>query len=345
MQDFDSLSNTGRLLHVCISDKKGVCKREISSARVVVGHGLEGDAHAGDWHRQVSLLAHQDIEAMRAKGLSLIPGSFGENLVLDGIDTCDLGIGSQLQVGPILLELSQIGKVCHTRCAIYYKTGDCIMPRTGLFARVLEGGIVAPGMNATVVSRVPRSTIQAAILTASDRCAAGEIMDTAGPAVAKLLQEKLGAHIAWKGVVQDDLQLISGTLKELVERRLDLILTVGGTGLSPRDATPEATRSVLDRELPGFCKAMRAGSSQVTRSGLLSRAVAGISRESLIINLPGSQKASLENLAVVLPALRHAINVVRNQPSHAEADAGRLVTVKSAEPDLGGNLQVVGVQG
>ena len=140
----------GRLLHICTSTKKGVCKDEVPTANVIVGRGLENDAHSGDWHRQVSLLAHVDIEMMRSKGLTLKPGAFGENLVVDKLDTRDLGVGTQLRVGPILLELTQVGKVCHTRCAIYYKTGDCIMPRTGLFARVLEGGVVLPDMPVTV---------------------------------------------------------------------------------------------------------------------------------------------------------------------------------------------------
>ena len=136
----------GKLLHVCISAKKGIAKHEIPSADFLVEHGMEGDAHAGDWHRQVSLLAHSDIEYMRAKGLKLKPGAFGENLVIDGIDTDELGVGSRLRIGNVLLELTQIGKVCHTRCAIYYTTGECIMPRTGLFARVLKGGELVPGI-------------------------------------------------------------------------------------------------------------------------------------------------------------------------------------------------------
>lgn len=345
MHDSELGMRDGLVLHVCVSQKKGVCKREVHSARVVAGHGLEGDAHAGNWHRQVSLLAHSDIESMRAKGLSLIPGAFGENFVLDGIETSELGIGTRLQVGPVLLELSQVGKVCHTRCAIYYKTGDCIMPRTGLFARVIDGGVVTPGLRATIVSAIPRSTTQVAVLTASDRCSKGEMTDTAGPAVAKLLRETLGAHIAWKDVVPDDVTQISRTLNELSERRVDLIVTVGGTGISPTDVTPEATRLVLDREIPGLCEAMRIRSAQITPSALLSRAVAGISRESLIINLPGSLKAATENLTAILGALPHAVEMLRKQPSHIEADAGRLVMVNPTERADGGHCEPAEVQG
>ena len=193
----------GTLLHVCISSKKGIAKHEIPSASLLLDYGMEADAHAGEWHRQVSLLAHADIEFMRAKGLRLKPGAFGENLVIDGVNTDELGVGSQLRVGPVLLELTQVGKVCHTRCAIYYTTGDCIMPRTGLFARVVEAGEVTAGMPVEIVHRVDRSTLQAAVITVSDRCSAGQTIDTAGPAVAALLTSELDARIAWTKLVPD----------------------------------------------------------------------------------------------------------------------------------------------
>lgn len=321
----------GRLLHICISAKKGICKHEIPSANVVTEHGLEGDAHSGDWHRQVSLLAHNDIEFMRSKGLTLTPGAFGENFVVDGLDTNELGVGSRLRIGPLLMELTQVGKVCHTRCAIYYKTGDCIMPRTGVFARVVEGGAVNPGMRATVAYKVPRATIQAAVLTVSDRCSEGTTIDTAGPAVARVLQDELQARVAWTALVPDDVGRVSGTLTDFADRRVDLIVTVGGTGISPRDITPEATRMVLDRELPGLVEAMRSSSALITPNALLSRAIAGVRRETLVINLPGSLSAAVENLRSILPALPHAIKMLRNETAHPEADAGRLVKL-TAQP-------------
>ena len=141
----------GILLHICVSAEKGIAKHEMPLALLRADYGVESDAHAGDWHRQVSLLAHADIESMLAKGLKLRPGAFGENLVIDGIEFDQLGVGSQLRVGPVLLEMTQVGKVCHTRCAIYYTAGDCIMPRTGLFARVREGGALHPGLSVEVL--------------------------------------------------------------------------------------------------------------------------------------------------------------------------------------------------
>jgi molybdenum cofactor synthesis domain-containing protein len=318
----------GKLLHVCISAKKGIAKHEVSSISVLVEHGVDGDAHAGDWHRQISLLAHADIEFMRAKGLALKPGAFGENLVIDGVDCDELGVGSQLRIGPVLLELTQIGKVCHTRCAIYYTTGDCIMPRTGLFARVLEGGTLQAGTPVQLVRMVSRSTIQAAVVTVSDRCAAGTTRDTAGPAVAEMLSKALSARIAWTRVVADEADKIAEELKELCDRRVDLIVTVGGTGISPRDVTPEATRMVIDRELPGLAEAMRAASAQVTPNALLSRALAGVRRETLIVNLPGSLKASTENLHAILATLPHAVKMLHGETVHPESDKDRLVSIQ-----------------
>jgi molybdopterin adenylyltransferase len=316
----------GKLLHVCISAKKGICKHEIPSAIIKVDYGMEGDAHAGDWHRQISLLAHVDIEYMRSKGLKLKPGAFGENLVIDGLDASELGIGSQIKVGPVLMELTQIGKVCHTRCAIYYTTGDCIMPRLGLFARILEGGEVTPGMSVEVIHRVPREAIQVAVITVSDRCSAGTAIDTAGPAVAELLREKLGARIAWTRIVPDEVEKIEEVLKDLCDRRVDLVFTAGGTGISSRDVTPEATHKIIDREVPGLAEAMRAASALKTPNALLSRAIAGVRRETLVVNLPGSLKAATENLSVLLPVLPHAVKMLRNE-SHPESDKGRLVSI------------------
>jgi MOSC domain-containing protein YiiM len=144
------------ILAVCISEETGVQKHAVAEIAIRPGHGLEGDAHARDWHRQVSLLAEESIDKMRAKGLELASGAFGENLVTRGLDLTDLPIGTQLKVGgEILLEVTQIGKVCHDRCAIYYAAGECIMPTEGIFCRVLEGGTVRPGDPIDVVSRGP----------------------------------------------------------------------------------------------------------------------------------------------------------------------------------------------
>jgi MOSC domain-containing protein YiiM len=140
------LSHQGRIVAVSISDRKGVVKHNIPRGRLLVEHGLEGDAHADGSHRQVSLLAQESIDKMRAAGAQVNPGDFAENLTTLGLDVCALPLGTRLKVGTeVELEITQIGKACHKGCAIRELVGDCIMPREGVFARVLRGGMVAPG--------------------------------------------------------------------------------------------------------------------------------------------------------------------------------------------------------
>jgi len=128
------------LLSINVSGKKGEQKKPVDKAVLRVDHGIVGDAHAGEWHRQVSLLADEDVATLRGKGIEIGFGDFAENLTTRGIDLGSLPVGSRLQVGPALLEVTQIGKQCHTGCAIRRVTGDCVMPRKGVFARVIVGG-------------------------------------------------------------------------------------------------------------------------------------------------------------------------------------------------------------
>lgn len=130
---------------VCISENKGERKKPVSSVELRVDHGIVGDAHAGDWHRQVSLLAQESINKMRALGLDVTTGDFAENITTSGIELVSLPIGSRLQIGETLLEVTQIGKECHTRCAIFHQAGDCVMPKEGIFAKVIKPGSIRPG--------------------------------------------------------------------------------------------------------------------------------------------------------------------------------------------------------
>ncbi|MCL6450500.1 MAG: MOSC domain-containing protein [Acetobacteraceae bacterium] len=144
--DFMQAPVAGRVVAVCFSRRRGTAKRDRGRGRLEVGVGLQGDAHAGPGHRQVSLLARESIAKMEARGLRLRPGSFGENLTTEGVDIPGLKVGDRLAVGDsAVLEVTQVGKECHARCAIYYKAGDCIMPREGVFCRVIEPGEVRRG--------------------------------------------------------------------------------------------------------------------------------------------------------------------------------------------------------
>lgn len=142
----------GRIVAVCTSPKKGMRKKNVGEGKLVEEHGLEGDAHTGSWHRQVSLLAMESIQKMKDMGLNVGPGDFAENLTTEGIDLVSLPVGTRLKIGPeSLVEVTQIGKECHNRCAIYYQAGDCVMPREGIFVRVLKGGQVRVGDHVEVI--------------------------------------------------------------------------------------------------------------------------------------------------------------------------------------------------
>lgn len=135
----------GKVIATCISERRGTKKTNVNTVNLIVDHGVEGDAHAGNWHRQVSLLSFNKIEEFRAKGANVNDGDFGENLVVEGIDFKTLPIGTSFKCNEVLLELTQIGKECHHGCAIFKEMGDCIMPREGVFARVIKGGKISVG--------------------------------------------------------------------------------------------------------------------------------------------------------------------------------------------------------
>jgi MOSC domain-containing protein YiiM len=149
----DSVGQIGRVASVNLSERKTMRKQRFESGTLVLDRGFADDAHAGDWHRQVSLLAQESIDEMIAKGLDVGPGDFAENITTEGVDVMTLPVGSIVHVGDeVVLEISQIGKVCHNKCAIYYQAGDCVMPREGIFAVVRVAGDVRVGDTVEVVS-------------------------------------------------------------------------------------------------------------------------------------------------------------------------------------------------
>ncbi len=302
----------GTVLAVCTSAKKGVQKRDVHIAHFTPEWGIDGDAHAGKWHRQVSLLSADKIEAFRAKGAEVVYGDFGENLVVSGFDFRSLPVGTLLRCGEVLLEMTQIGKECHSHCAIYKTMGDCIMPREGVFARVLEGGTITVGDEMSIVERTSPLPYQAAVITLSDKGAAGEREDKSGPAIVGELESR-GYEVVEKLLLADGTGPLKAQLIRLCDQRqLDLILTTGGTGFTPRDQTPEATLAVADRTAPGIAEAIRADSMKYTKRAMFSRGVSVIRGKTLIINLPGSPKAVHESMEVFLEELPHALDMLRN---------------------------------
>ena len=320
---------TGIIHAVCVSDRKGTGKTPVSEAVFTPEHGIEGDAHAGTWHRQISLLSGDKVDEFNRSGAGVKDGDFGENLVVRGIDFRSLPVGTVLTIrGPqktvlsgdentegrsreVVLEMTQIGKACHTGCAIKQKMGVCIMPVEGVFARVLKGGTVRPGDVMTVTDPDPGRPFTAAVITVSDRSAAGEREDLSGPAAVSMLKEA-GFEVLETVIVPDEQEQISAVLKRLADQRqISLVVTSGGTGFSLRDRTPEATLDVAERIAPGIAEAMRVKSLQITDKAMLSRGVSVIRGRTLIVNLPGSPKAVKESLGFILGALDHGLGILR----------------------------------
>ena len=219
----------GKVIAVCTSERKGLQKSDVKSAHFTTEWGIDGDAHAGKWHRQISLLSADKIAAFNEKGANVIPGAFGENLVVEGFDFRSLPVGTLLRCGDVLLEMTQIGKQCHSHCEIYKKMGDCIMPREGVFARVIEPGTITVGDEMVIEKREGHFPWQAAVITLSDKGAAGQRKDESGPAIAKRLTDS-GYEVVEELIIPDDVRVLKQELMRLCDQRqLDLILTTGGT--------------------------------------------------------------------------------------------------------------------
>lgn len=301
----------GKIIAICISDKKGIQKTETDHAELKENYGIMGDAHAGNWHRQVSLLSLEQIEEFRQKGADIAFGAFGENLVVEGFQLSEMPVGTCFQIGEAMLKLTQIGKECHSHCEIYKVMGDCIMPREGVFAEVLKGGVIRPGDEIHALPLSDDRSFTAAVITLSDKGHAGEREDQSGPLIQKML-ECQGYEVIEKLLLPDGRKSLEKQLCRLADQRqVNLILTTGGTGLAERDVTPEATQAVCDRMAMGIAEAIRQYSLTITGRAMLSRAVSGIRKKTLIVNLPGSPKAVQESLDYILPHLEHGLGILR----------------------------------
>ena len=314
----------GKIHALCVSEKKGTLKQPVDKVLFQTEWGIAGDAHAGSWHRQVSFLGLKEIEDFRKLGVDVRFGAFGENIVAEGFRFKELPVGTRLRAGEAWFEITQIGKECHKGCAIREQVGDCIMPREGIFGRVLHGGWVRTGDTLELVAPGEKMPLDEAVITASDKGSRGERVDKSGAKVQEML-EAAGYTVAEKVILPDEQSGIEQKMKDYADMGLGLVVTTGGTGFSIRDVTPEATLAVCERLAPGIPEAMRALSMKVTDRAMLSRAQAGIHKLTLIVNLPGSVKAVEECLGFVLPTLQHGIEILRGDASecgnhHAHKD-------------------------
>lgn len=301
----------GIIKGICISEKRGTKKHIIKEANFIENWGIENDAHAGNWHRQVSLLSFDKIEVFREKGADVSLGDFGENLIVEGFDFKKLPVGTRFYCGEVILEMTQVGKECHSHCEIYKTMGDCIMPREGVFAKVVQGGKIKAGDEMTMELPPIDSKLTAAVITLSDKGFKGERIDESGPAIVAMLKEA-GYEIVETIILPDEQKQIERNLIRLSDQRqVNLILTTGGTGFSKRDCTPEATMAVATRNAPGIAEAIRYGSMNITKRAMLGRGASVIRNETIIVNLPGSKKAVVESLGFIIDELEHGIKILK----------------------------------
>lgn len=299
-----------------VSKEKGTLKTPVETVEINA-QGVIGDAHAGYWHRQVSLLAVESLK--KAEEQNKRPfhfGDFGENITTEGMELHKSNILDRFQCGEVLLEVTQIGKKCHNGCEIMQQVGRCIMPVEGIFCRVLKGGKLSKN---NVLTYIPRQ-IKIKVVTLSDRAAKGIYEDKSGPFASEQLKTffeegNRPVNITSK-VIPDDEKQLEQILREAVDEETDIIVTTGGTGIGNRDITPDVVKKMLDKEIPGIMELIRYKYGSVKPNALLSRSVAGVIGKSLVYTLPGSVKAVKEYLDEITKTLEHSLRMLNNIDSH-----------------------------
>lgn len=294
---------------VCLSERRQVRKTKQDSVLLIENFGIDGDAHAGPGSRQISILSELSLTRMEAEGISTCAGCCGENIDVGGaVELHTLFPGVKLKLGDFaVVRITEIGKDNsddHANNVIQKN----IFPLEGIFAEVLTGGTVKPG---DLVEVLRDSGFAAGVLTVSDSASRGDYSDQSGPALIELLRGN-GFLPARYAIVPDEVTEITEKLRSWCDDGfLDVLFTTGGTGFSARDVTPEATMMVCDRNVPGIPEMIRLKSSEIVDSAWLSRAVAGIRKKTLVINLPGSEKAAVECAEFALTVIDHGLEILR----------------------------------
>lgn len=303
------------VVSVNISEKKGTIKMPVPAIELT-DIGVKGDAHSGKWHRQVSLLGTESFEKFEGQaGRKLAYGEFAENITTSGIILYQTRPLDRFIIGDTELEVTQIGKHCHgDGCAIYREVGNCVMPKEGIFCRVLKYGTVRAGDKVMYLPRIFRIRV----ITLSDRASAGEYPDKSGPAAVNILTDFFNSQ-QWKTeidriVIPDDAIELKQVMSDL--DGIDLVFTTGGTGIGPRDITVDVIEPLLHKKIPGIMELIRVKYGAEKPAALLSRGVAGIIGKTLVYTLPGSVKAVEEYLTEINKTLKHSIYMLHGLDLH-----------------------------
>lgn len=304
-----------RVVSVNISKKKGTVKVPVSSI-ALNANGVQGDAHAGKWHRQVSLLGTESFRKFEVQAKRTINyGEFAENITTEGIVLYETHPLDRFIIGDALLEVTQIGKKCHgDSCAIFREVGNCVMPKEGIFCRVLKPGTLKAGDTIQYLPRI----FKVKVITLSDRASSGEYEDRSGPRVVQLIEEFFEAN---KWQLEVDRVVIPDEADELRKEvnaasASDIIITTGGTGIGSRDITVDVIKPMLQKEIPGIMELIRIKYGTEKPNALISRGVAGVIGGSLVYTLPGSVRAVEEYLAEITKTIRHSIFMLNGLDLH-----------------------------
>jgi molybdopterin adenylyltransferase len=306
-----------KVLSVNISEEKGTIKKAVPEI-YCNEKGVDNDAHAGSWHRQVSLLGIESVEKFsKQAGRSIAFGEFAENITTSGIVLYKTAPLDKLIIGNVELEVTQIGKKCHgTSCAIFKEVGNCVMPKEGIFARVLKKGQIKAGDSITYHPKV----FKAMVITLSDRANRGEYSDLSGPEIISQLEgffkdSNWHFDITYK-LIADDADALRKLLNQARKDGYDMVFTTGGTGIGPRDITPEIAKEFITKEIPGIMESIRLKYGAQKPNALLSRGVAGLMDETFLYVLPGSMRAVKEYMGEILITLRHLIFMLEGVDVH-----------------------------
>jgi len=306
-----------KVLSVNVSEKKGTIKKSVESIQLSET-GVSGDAHSGKWHRQVSLLATESIAKFSEEaGRTIKFGEFAENITTEGILLHECKPLDRFRNEQVELEVTQIGKKCHgDNCSIFREVGNCVMPKEGIFARVIRNGELKAGDELTYVPKI----ITIHVITLSDRASVGEYADKSGPQI-KNLAETFFSGIKRKTfitnhLISDDATQLTNLVNDKISSGVDVIFTTGGTGIGPRDITPETIRPLLGKEIPGIMELIRVKYGTEKPAALLSRGIAGVSGKTLIYTLPGSIKAVTEYCQEIFPTIEHSLYMMESLDSH-----------------------------
>lgn len=306
-----------KVLSVNTSEKKGTVKKPVDTIHLTE-IGVVGDAHSGKWHRQVSLLATESIARFSEEAGRVITfGEFAENITTEGLLLHECRPLDRFRNEEIELEVTQIGKKCHgDNCSIFREVGNCVMPKEGIFARVIRNGNLKAGDELAYLPKI----VNIHIITLSDRASAGEYADKSGPQIKNLAETFFSGIKRQTAVtnhlIPDDPEQLTQLIKVAISKQIDVIFTTGGTGIGLRDFTPETVRTLLDKEIPGIMELIRVKYGLEKPAALLSRGIAGVSGKTLIYCLPGSVKAVTEYCNEILPTIEHSMYMLGGIDSH-----------------------------